>query len=99
MSSELEGLLYFGVMGTVFLISLTFAIIRIKKSGNLIQTIAQFIGLSFLLHALACFWWFFQASDGFGQVFGGLYYGIAFVLGGLFNTVVVILMKKKINYK
>ncbi|WP_409276175.1 hypothetical protein V1499_11330 [Neobacillus sp. SCS-31] len=97
MSSELEGLLYFGVMGTVFLISLTFAIITIKKSGNLIETMAKFIGLSFLLHALACIWWFFQASDGFSQVFGGLYYGIAFVLGGLLNTVVVIYLKKKIS--
>ncbi|MGF6949839.1 hypothetical protein QF028_002344 [Neobacillus sp. B4I6] len=97
MSSGLEGLLYFGVMGTVFLISLTFAIIRIKKSSNLIKTMAQFIGLSFLLYSLACFWWFYQASDGFSQVLGGLLYGIAFVLSGLLNTGVVIFIKKKIS--
>lgn len=97
MSAQLEGLLYFGVMGIVFLTIVTFAIIRIKKTRNLGKTLAQSIGLSFLLFSLACVWWFYQASDGFSQVFGGLLFGIAFILSGLLNTGILYFMKKKIG--
>lgn len=97
MSSGLEGLLYFGVLGTVFVICLIFAIIRITKSSNLIKTMVQSIGLSFLLFSLACIWWLFQASDGFSQVFGVIIFGIAFVLSGLIITVLVTVLKKKSN--
>jgi hypothetical protein len=85
-------------MVIVFFISLIFSIIRIKKSGSLKKTISQHIIVSFILYSLACIWWFYMASDGFGQVFGGLLYGFAFVLGGLLNAGLVFYLKKKISY-
>jgi hypothetical protein len=98
MSAQLEGLLYFGVMGIVLLTIVAFASIRMKKTRNIRKTLAQSIGLSFLLYSLACLWWFYQASDGFSQVFGGLLYGISFVLSCLINIGILFFMKKKIYY-
>jgi O-antigen/teichoic acid export membrane protein len=95
MSADMEGLLYFSVMVIVFLIGLAFSIIRIKKSGSLKKSISQFIIVSFILYSLACILWFYIASDGFGQVLGGLLYGIAFVLGGLLNTGIIFYLQKK----
>jgi multisubunit Na+/H+ antiporter MnhG subunit len=95
MSAELEGFVYFGVMGIVFLTVVAFTILRMKKTRNFGTTLAQSTGLSFLLFALACLWWFYQASDGFSQVFGGLIYGVGFVISWLINTAVLFFMKKK----
>jgi hypothetical protein len=99
MSAELEGFVFFGVMGIVFLTVVAFAIIRMKKTRNFGKTMAQSTVLSFLLFALACLWWFNQASDGFSQVFGGLIYGIGFVISWLINTGVLFFMKKKSEFK
>jgi fatty acid desaturase len=95
MSKDLEGLLFFGVMGIVVVISISFAIIRMKKTKKLGKTLAQSIFLSFFLFSLACIWWFYQASDGFSQVFGWLLYGIVFALCSFINTGILFFMKKK----
>lgn len=97
MPRELESLLFFGVMATVIVAFVTFAIIRMKVTKNFGRTLAQSIFLSFFLFSLACIWWFEQASDGFSQVFGWLFYGIAFVLSSFLNTGLLFYMKKKLT--
>lgn len=95
MTVQLEELLYFGVMGIAFLTSIIFAMIKMKKARNFGKTLIQTIALSFLLFSLASIWWFYQASDGFSQVFGGLFYGLAFVFSSFFGAGILLFMKKK----
>lgn len=98
MSRELEGFLYFGVMGIVLVAVITFAIVRMKKTKNFGKALIQSIGFSFLLFFLECIWWLFQADgDGLSQLFGWLSYGIVFVISCLLNAGILFFIKKKIN--
>jgi hypothetical protein len=95
MSSEMEGLLFFSVMALVLITTIIFTWTKIKKIKNLKGTMIQSLCLSLFLFSCACIWWFFQASDGFSQVFGGLLYGIAFILSSLVNIGLLFYMEKK----
>jgi apolipoprotein N-acyltransferase len=95
MSRDLEGLLFFGVMGLVVVISISVAIIRMKTTKKFGRALAQSIFLSFFLFSLACIWWLYQASDGFSQVFGWLFYGIVFALVCFINTGILFYMRQK----
>jgi hypothetical protein len=97
MSAQLEGFLYFGVMGTIFLSSVAFAIIRMKMTRNFGVSLAQSLGVSLLLYLIASLWWFYQAGDGFSQVFGAMFYGIAFVLCGAVNIGILLLLRSKLT--
>lgn len=95
MSSELEGLLFFGVMALILITTITFTRIKMIKTKNFKSTLLQSVCLGFFLFSLACIWWFFQATDGFSQVFGGLFYGLGFILSSLLNTAILFYMNKK----
>jgi hypothetical protein len=97
MSSDLEGLLFFGVMALVIITTISFTTIKMKKTKNFKGTLLQSVCLGFFLFSLACIWWFFQASDGFSQVFGCLFYGITFILNSLLNTAVLFYLEKKLT--
>jgi hypothetical protein len=95
MSAQIEGLLFFLVMGILFLMTILFTIIIMKNTKNLVKSIIFSIGLSLLFFAAASLWWFNHASDGFSQAFGVLFYMLAFVVNGLVNTVIVFLIRKR----
>lgn len=97
MSAELEGLLYYGVMVFVLLANILFAVLRMQNTRNIGKVLAQSIGLSFVLFSIASLWWFNFASDGFSQVFGGLFYGVAFIIGVFLNIGILFFMKKKVH--
>lgn len=90
-------MLHLGVIGIVLFAINTFTIIRMKKTKNFGKTFVQSICLSVLLFSLACIGWLFQADgDGLAQLVGWIYYGVAFVLSGLLNIIILFFMKKKI---
>jgi hypothetical protein len=97
MSSELEGVLFFGVMALVFITTITFTRIKMIKTKNYKSTLLQSVCLGSFLFSLASLWWFFQASDGFSQVFGGLIYGLGFILSCVLNTAILCYLKKKLT--
>jgi hypothetical protein len=97
MSSEIEGLLFFVVMVLVLISSLIFTWIRMKKTKNFKGTMVQSLGIGLCSFSLASIWWFFQASDGFSQVFGILFYGIAFILSSLVNIGILFYMEKNLS--
>ncbi len=95
MTREIESIVYFGIMAIALVIFITSSMVKMKKTKNFKKTLAQSIIQSFILFSFAGLWWFFQANDGFSQVFGALYYGIAFVVGNILNAGILLYLKKK----
>jgi hypothetical protein len=94
LSRELEGLLYFGVMGLVFFLLIIFAVIIGRKRKPFLKSSLQLTGFAILLYGIASLWWFSFVEDGLGQLFGVMYYGIAFVVNIFVNIAILYFTKK-----
>jgi uncharacterized membrane protein len=92
---RLETLLFFGVMGLVFCVVIIFAVIKIRRTNSFRQSLIQSFSLAILLYGIACIWvFFFRTTDGLAQLFGVVYYGIAFAINALVIVGILYLLKK-----
>ncbi|MGO4889434.1 hypothetical protein ACJ2A9_16925 [Anaerobacillus sp. MEB173] len=90
-----ETFLFFGVMSILFVLVIAFGIMKMFKTNSLRQSFLQSTLIGLLLYAIVSIWWFFiYATDGFSQIFGVLYYGIAFIISCLVNYIVLYLITK-----
>jgi hypothetical protein len=90
-----DTLLFFGIMSILFVIVIALGIIKFIKTNSLRQSFLQSTGIGLLLYAIASLWWFFIfATDGFSQIFGVAYYGIAFLISCLVNFGLLSLINK-----
>lgn len=90
-----EIFLFFGVMSILFVIILAIGLARIVKTNSLRQSFLQSIVIGFILYTIASLWWFFiGATDGFSQVFGVMYYGVAFLISCVVDFIVLYFITK-----
>lgn len=93
---NLEGFLFFVVPVIILVTVTTFTVVRMNKTKNYRKTLAQSIGLSFILFFLEYVWWYFQApDDGLHKLFGILNIGVLIALSIFLNVQIVSSMKKK----
>lgn len=76
-----------------FITTLSYDVILAKKVAD--STIFKTIILNFVILFSASVWWFFSQSDGLSQMFGIMYYGMAFLVISIINTIILWLIKKK----
>ncbi|WP_216831333.1 hypothetical protein [Alkalihalobacterium elongatum] len=95
MSSQLEAILSFGVIGFVVLLTFGFSFLNNKLSSA--KIIMYSIGGSFVLFIVASIWWGIFASDGLSQVVGWTLYGVSFVLTNLLVIGGLYVVKKRTN--
>jgi hypothetical protein len=86
---------FFLPMIVSLIITLLSGIHLFKRTKNILDSLMKSIGLNLLITALAAFWWFNYESDGFSQIFGLLYYGIAFLVISIIGVFVVTGMSKR----
>lgn len=95
MSREVEAIFYFGFMGFAFFVVTGYSLWRIKQTRDFKKTLIEFIVLDLLVFALGALCWFIYASDGFSQIFGILYYGVAFIITLIVNIIVLVIRRNK----
>ncbi|QYR21953.1 hypothetical protein KZ483_02645 [Paenibacillus sp. sptzw28] len=94
---DIETLLHFGVMGVVFIAVMICTILHFRNTNSMRKSLLLSIGVALLLYGIAGAWWFSYVSDGLAQVFGVMFYGIAFVVTGLVSTGVLLGIKKAVR--
>lgn len=88
-------ILFFIPMLLSLVVTLTYGVISYKKTKDLSWSIVKSILGSFLMLMIATIWWFNYESDGLSQIFGMMYYFIAFVIISLINAIAIRAIKKK----
>ena len=86
-------LYHLGVMGLIFFFLIIFTVVIGRKRMPLLKSAFLLIGCAILLYGIASLWWFSFVADGLAQLFGVMYYGIAFFV----NILVIIAILKVTN--
>lgn len=76
--------------------TLSYSVFLTKRAAEL--SIFKTIILNSVILLIVSIWWFYSESDGLSQLFGIMYYGIAFVVISIINTIFLWLMKKKTSF-
>jgi hypothetical protein len=81
-------------MFIILLVTIFYSVYRVRKGTTFFQGMIRVLLLDFILFLIAVVWWFIYIKDGFSQLFGAGYYGLAFIIVGIINAVILYIYKK-----